>query len=189
MCITQVPSAWKADASAIRGSAGSWSAQRTISRGCARANRALTSSRSSSERSVWAIGPLGRPPDGGKYRSGRVPGPSAVGRHAVGPGPEPRRYACGRHRVQRDPDAASVEERDPTRMSTHETIAPHGGALVDLLVPEGDRAKLEEEARHFPKIVVNPRELSDLEMLSVGALSPLTGFQGETDYASILETM
>ena len=86
-------------------------------------------------------------------------------------------------------DQASVEERNPTRMSTLETIAPHGGTLVDLLVPEGDRAKLEEEARHFPKVVVSPRELSDLEMLAVGALSPLTGFQGQADYAAILETM
>ena len=40
-----------------------------------------------------------------------------------------------------------------------------------------------------PKIEVGERELSDLEMLTVGALSPLTGFQGEKDYHSILETM
>ncbi|MGH2636600.1 MAG: sulfate adenylyltransferase [Actinomycetota bacterium] len=74
-------------------------------------------------------------------------------------------------------------------MTTDQTIAPHGGQLVDLLVSDGDREKLADEARHFPKIVVNRRELSDLEMLAVGALSPLTGFQGEADYRSILDTM
>ncbi|HEX6330191.1 MAG TPA: sulfate adenylyltransferase [Actinomycetota bacterium] len=72
---------------------------------------------------------------------------------------------------------------------TDQTIAPHGGTLVDLLVSERDREKLADESRHFPKIVVSPRELSDLEMLAVGALSPLTGFQGEAEYRSILDSM
>jgi sulfate adenylyltransferase len=69
------------------------------------------------------------------------------------------------------------------------TIAPHGGDLVDLLVPEGRREAIRAEADHLPKLVVNARELSDLEMLTVGALSPLRGFVGEADYVSVLETM
>ena len=69
------------------------------------------------------------------------------------------------------------------------TIAPHGGDLVDLLVPEGRREATRAEAEHLPKLVVNARELSDLEMLTVGALSPLRGFVGEDDYVSVLETM
>jgi sulfate adenylyltransferase len=74
-------------------------------------------------------------------------------------------------------------------MPTDQTIAPHGGTLVDLVVPDPDREKLQDEAQHFPKVVVNLRELSDLEMLAVGALSPLTGFQGQDDYESILDSM
>jgi sulfate adenylyltransferase len=74
-------------------------------------------------------------------------------------------------------------------MSQDTTIAPHGGDLVDLLVPEGRREATRAEADHLPKLVVNARELSDLEMLTVGALSPLRGFVGEADYVSVLETM
>jgi sulfate adenylyltransferase len=74
-------------------------------------------------------------------------------------------------------------------MSEPETIAPHGGTLVDLLIPEPERASAAAEADNLPKLVVNERELSDLEMLTVGALSPLTGFVGEADYVSVLETM
>ena len=74
-------------------------------------------------------------------------------------------------------------------MPHNTTIAPHGGDLVDLLVPEGRREATRAEADHLPKLVVNARELSDLEMLTVGALSPLRGFVGEADYVSVLETM
>ena len=74
-------------------------------------------------------------------------------------------------------------------MSDIDPIAPHGGSLVNLLVGGAEADALRQEAANLPKLVVSERELSDLEMLAVGALSPLTGFQGERDYHSILDSM
>ena len=74
-------------------------------------------------------------------------------------------------------------------MAETETIAPHGGKLVNLLLTAAEAGATEEEAANLPKVEVGRRELSDLEMLAVGALSPLTGFLNEADYHSVLDEL
>ncbi|MDP8949908.1 MAG: sulfate adenylyltransferase [Actinomycetota bacterium] len=68
-------------------------------------------------------------------------------------------------------------------------IAPHGGELVDRRVPEGERAERLQKAQELKKVVLGPRALSDLEMISTGVFSPLAGFMVREDYESVAETM
>ena len=71
----------------------------------------------------------------------------------------------------------------------HTAIAPHGGELVDRMAPEGRRAELLERAETLSRVTLGPRSLSDLEMISTGVFSPLTGFMVQEDYESVVETM
>jgi sulfate adenylyltransferase len=74
-------------------------------------------------------------------------------------------------------------------MSMTETIPPHGGELVDLVLTDDKAGAAQADAAHLPKIGLGAREAADLEMLAVGAMSPLTGFMLEKDYRSVIEEM
>jgi sulfate adenylyltransferase len=65
-------------------------------------------------------------------------------------------------------------------------IAPHGGRLVNRLVEGTERERLLEESKGLKVVRLGAREISDLELIAIGGLSPLEGFQGKSDYESIL---
>ncbi|MBA2741613.1 MAG: sulfate adenylyltransferase [Actinobacteria bacterium] len=66
---------------------------------------------------------------------------------------------------------------------TDRLVAPHGGSLVDRT---GDKPADLDSLESVP---LTSRELSDLDMLASGALSPLEGFMGREDYDSVVESM
>jgi sulfate adenylyltransferase len=68
-------------------------------------------------------------------------------------------------------------------VATETLIEPHGGALVERTGERpGDLDALEV-------VTLAPREVSDLDMLASGALSPLEGFLGREDYESVVDSM
>ncbi|HEU5010485.1 MAG TPA: sulfate adenylyltransferase [Gaiellaceae bacterium] len=68
-------------------------------------------------------------------------------------------------------------------VTTDRLIAPHGGALVDRT---GDAP---DDLGSLEVVVLTSRELSDLDMLASGALSPLEGFMGRADYERVVDEM
>jgi sulfate adenylyltransferase len=72
--------------------------------------------------------------------------------------------------------------------SKPQTIAPHGGVLINRFVPEAQRAAALEAAKTLPQIALDARQISDLELIATGAASPLTGFMTHADYTRVVET-
>jgi ATP sulfurylase len=66
---------------------------------------------------------------------------------------------------------------------------PHGGDLVDRFVREEEAPELRERAARLPRIILDRRELADLDLVATGAASPLTGFLGLRDYQSVLRSL
>ncbi len=65
-------------------------------------------------------------------------------------------------------------------------IAPHGGTLVNRVATGAAREAALAKARALPTIPLDEFAQSDLEIIAVGALSPLEGFMTEQEVASVL---
>ena len=68
-------------------------------------------------------------------------------------------------------------------------IAPHGGTLVSRLVTGDAREALIAEAASLPRIELSAKQACDLEMIAIGAFSPLQGFVTQADFQSICRDM
>jgi len=68
-------------------------------------------------------------------------------------------------------------------------IAAHGGKLINRIIEGAEKDALLAKAASLPQITLNSREMSDLDMIACGALSPLEGFMGQKDYDSVVEKM
>jgi sulfate adenylyltransferase len=70
-----------------------------------------------------------------------------------------------------------------------ELISPYGGKLVDLVVAGEAREELRAYANTLPSIQLSSRSICDLELLAIGAFSPLDRFMGADDYQRVLDEM
>ena len=62
----------------------------------------------------------------------------------------------------------------------------HGGRLVNRILEGPAKEEWLSRASSLPQVELNARQLADVEMIAVGAFSPLEGFMNSRDYASVL---
>jgi sulfate adenylyltransferase len=68
-------------------------------------------------------------------------------------------------------------------------IRAHGGQLINRVADPDEREALARRAKDLPSISLNQRELSDLRLIAIGAMSPLEGFMTREEYDGVLDTM
>jgi sulfate adenylyltransferase len=74
-------------------------------------------------------------------------------------------------------------------MELSSLISPYGEKLVDLLVQPDDFNEVKAHANCLPSLRLSERAVCDLELLTVGAFSPLDRFMGKEDYQRVLDEM
>ena len=83
-------------------------------------------------------------------------------------------------------DTTPNEDNTP---NTNGAIPAHGGTLVNRALRGEMREAVREKAASLRQIILSPMNISDLELIATGAFSPLTGFMGQADYASVVSDM
>ncbi len=68
-------------------------------------------------------------------------------------------------------------------------IEPHGGQLVSLLADPERASELTKQSTDWPSWDLTERQVCDLELLISGGFSPLRGFLGSADHASVCDSM
>jgi sulfate adenylyltransferase len=68
-------------------------------------------------------------------------------------------------------------------------IPPHGGQLVNRIADAAEAGQLKAQAASLPSITLSTKQACDLEMIAIGAFSPLIGFVKEADFKGICTDM
>ena len=68
-------------------------------------------------------------------------------------------------------------------------ISPHGGTLINREVSGTEKQNWIAAAERIPRLQINPRILADIELIAIGAYSPLEGFLTRDDYESVVTKM
>ncbi len=77
----------------------------------------------------------------------------------------------------------------PVSDTSRDAMTPHGACLVRRLVGGQEAEEIRARAASLPRIPLEPRILADLDLIAIGALSPLEGFMTREETESVLATM
>ncbi|MFW9878623.1 MAG: sulfate adenylyltransferase [Candidatus Thorarchaeota archaeon] len=68
-------------------------------------------------------------------------------------------------------------------------IGPHGGTLINKVLPKIEKERILGEIDEYVKIPVKPETKKVIKNIAFGVFSPLEGFMNENDYHYVLDTM
>lgn len=68
-------------------------------------------------------------------------------------------------------------------------IAPHGGKLINRILPTSQRKKLKISLDQYERLRLNTEQIKDVKNIAIGTYSPLTGFLRKDDFENVLSRM